>query len=289
MPDIPQHQYLRGRFTGLTALVTGAAGGIGLAICQRFAMEGARVLMSDLDGARLTAAAEALRQQGGEVAAMVADLANKNERDQLVPALLRRWGRLDILINNAAFHGARQAFLDAAEEEFEQIFLVNVMAAAALCRAAAKVMAAQGTGAIVNIGSIQAKLPVPSYAAYVASKGAIAALTRALAVELAPDGIRVNAVLPGVIATDSFREALEAGKTPQNTSQNTPQNTPVAALLARQGEAGEVAAAVAFLASGEAAFITGAALAVDGGRSISRRPDPLEQSFGNRTGSGGPQ
>ncbi|QLL66197.1 glucose 1-dehydrogenase (plasmid) [Sinorhizobium mexicanum] len=271
------------RLSGLVALVTGAAGGIGLAVCRRLAAEGARVLMTDLDGARLAAAADDLRANGAEVDTLVADLAKKGERDRLVPVALERWGRFDILVNNAAFHGERRTFLDASEEEFEQIFAVNVTATAALCRAAARAMQAQGAGAIVNIGSIQAGLPVATYAAYVASKGAIAALTRALAVELAPAGIRVNAVLPGVIATEAFKQALADGADAKRQMPMT------AALLERQGEAAEVAAAVTFLASSDASFITGAALPVDGGRSISRKADPFEQSFGDRTESGIPE
>nr|WP_245181401.1 glucose 1-dehydrogenase [Sinorhizobium mexicanum] len=267
----------------MVALVTGAAGGIGLAVCRRLAAEGARVLMTDLDGARLAAAADDLRANGAEVDTLVADLAKKGERDRLVPVALERWGRFDILVNNAAFHGERRTFLDASEEEFEQIFAVNVTATAALCRAAARAMQAQGAGAIVNIGSIQAGLPVATYAAYVASKGAIAALTRALAVELAPAGIRVNAVLPGVIATEAFKQALADGADAKRQMPMT------AALLERQGEAAEVAAAVTFLASSDASFITGAALPVDGGRSISRKADPFEQSFGDRTESGIPE
>lgn len=283
MPDINQSRLTRARFSGLVALVTGAAGGIGLAVSRRLAAEGARILMTDIDETRLMAAVEDLRAQGGEVDAVMADLAKKSERDQLVPIALERWGRFDILVNNAAFHGERRTFLDASEEEFERIFAVNVVATAALCRAAAGAMRTRSPGTIVNIGSIQAGLPVPTYAAYVASKGAIAALTRALAVELASDDIRVNAVLPGVIATENFKQALAEGA---DAKQKTPMT---AALLGRQGEAAEVAAAVAFLASSEASFITGATLPVDGGRSISRKADPFEQSFGDRTESGIPE
>jgi len=282
VPENGSKKPAEGRFAGQVALVTGAAGGIGFAVARRLAAEGAGILMTDVDGKRLAAASEALRSEGAEVETVAVDLARKQDRDRLVPAALERWGRLDILVNNAAFHGERRNFTDASEEEFEQIFAVNVTATAALCRAAASPMRAQGSGAIINIGSIQAGLPVPTYAAYVASKGAIAALTRALAVELAPD-IRVNTVLPGVIATDSFKQTLAEGAPAKRSTPTT------AALLGREGHAAEVAAAVAFFASAEASFITGAALPVDGGRSISRRPDPFQSSFGDRTEPGNPE
>src|SRR5262245_18425728 len=119
----------------MTALVTGAAGGIGLAIAERLLEDGAKVFMTDIDADRLAAAAEAIAPQSPDVAIMPADLARREQRDRLVPALIERSGRLDSLVNNAAFHGARTPFLDADESEFEQIIAVNVLAATSLCRA----------------------------------------------------------------------------------------------------------------------------------------------------------
>ena len=251
------------------ALVTGAARGIGRAIAARLAADGMGVMLTDRDEAALVETCDALARTGAEVAWVRGDLGRADDVDALVPAALGRWGRIDALVCNATFHGERRPVLETSAADWTQVFAVNVLAAAALARAAARDMATRGAGSLVMIGSVQAALPAPHYAAYVSSKAAIEGLTRALAVELATSGIRANCVAPGVIATENYTRNLES----------LARGGPAPSLASLSGQAGapeDVAEAVAFLCSDAAQFVTGATLPVDGGRSISRRSDPFQ-------------
>ena len=233
---------------GLSALVTGATSGIGRAAARELARHGAEVVVHGRDVARGDAVVDTITADGGKARFAAADLSDQAQLDDLV----EQAGNVDILVNNAgiAWFGPT-AELDAAA--FDELFAANVRAPYFLVAALAPKMAARGSGSIINVGSQAGHVGMSGIAAYSATKGALAALTRSWAAEFSPAGVRVNLVAAGPVYTPiQPRESAEA--------------VGAGTIMARVAEPDEIAGMIAFLASPRASYITGAVVAVDGGR-----------------------
>lgn len=257
------------KHSGKVALVTGAAQGIGLACAARLLAEGAQVVLLDRDAAAAQAQADRL---GPGAMALAADLAGlmHEAATGIVAQVVDRFGRLDVLVNNAGVIRL-QPFLDFAPSAFDLMMDVNVRAPMVLSQAAARAMIAQGAGgAIVNLSSVTAELAAPQAAGYAASKGAMRQLTRVMALELAPHGIRVNAVGPGTIATDMAAQAVLGDP---DTRRTILSRTPIGRL----GDPDEIAKAVSFLASDDASYVIGQTVYVDGGRLVLNYTVPVTE------------
>ena len=244
---------------GKVALVTGAATGIGRACAEALAANGATVVFSDCDADRVRETA------GGRGDALALDVANPKAVDAGIAEVLHRHGRLDILINNAGL-GVRaedrkpiDAFPDAA---WHEILAVDLTGLFMVSRAAAGAMRARRTGAIVNIASVLGIVPMRLQSPYVAAKAGVINLTRSMAIELARDGVRVNAVAPGSTATEGWRRWIED---PASENQKLHAAQMATIPMGRPGTPEEIAAGVLFLASPAAAYVTGQVLAIDGG------------------------
>jgi NAD(P)-dependent dehydrogenase (short-subunit alcohol dehydrogenase family) len=250
----------RTRFAGKVALVTGGGSGIGAAAARALAAEGAAVGVLERDRAAGQAVVDGIAAAGGEARLLAADVAVEAEVAAACETLAGPAGGIDVLVNNAAVFVLKG--LEATPEDWQRSLAVNVMGAALAGKHAAAAMKRRGGGAIVNIGSISSFIAQRSLTAYSVTKAAVLQMTRNMAMDLAPFGIRVNCVCPGPIATPAlWRAAREGGRTVEAyLAEETPK-----VLLGRVGEPEEVAHAVLFLASAEASYITGASLLVDGG------------------------
>jgi NAD(P)-dependent dehydrogenase (short-subunit alcohol dehydrogenase family) len=245
------------RLDGQVALVTGASRGIGRAVTLALAAAGADVAMVARREAGLEAVADEVRALGRRVLTVAAHLGRRPEVDRVFDAALAEFGRLDILVNNAATNPVFGPLLDLDEEAWDKIMALNVKGYLFAAQRAAKAMAPAGRGAIVNVASTAGLRASPGLGAYAVSKAAILMLTRVLARELAPAGIRVNAVAPALIET-RFSEAL--WKSPDILAGYL-RATP----MGRTGQPEEVAGAVVYLCSQSASYVTGHTLVVDGG------------------------
>jgi NAD(P)-dependent dehydrogenase (short-subunit alcohol dehydrogenase family) len=245
------------KLQGKVALVTGGAQGIGLACATRFANEGARIAIVDVDAVQGARAVDAI---GADRAMFVqGDVARSGTAAQAVAETIARFGGIDVLLNNAGITHAAD-FLDLAEEAFDRVLGVNLKSYFLFGQAVARHMVETGrAGVIVNMSSVNAVVAIANQVPYSVSKGGVAQLTRVMAVSLAPKGIRVNAIGPGTIATELARQAVLGSPAAERTILS---RTP----LGRLGEPDEVAKVAVFLASEDASYLTGQTVYPDGGR-----------------------
>jgi NAD(P)-dependent dehydrogenase (short-subunit alcohol dehydrogenase family) len=250
-----------GRFAGKVVLVTGAGHGIGRAIAERFGAEGANVVVNDVDPSRAQEVSNAIG--AGKALHIAADVSSRQQVKAMFDASIARFGTIDILVNNAGNIHAVRHFLEGDEEWWDKVLDVNLKGAYLCSHFAAQIMARKTSGVIINMSSGGATRAHRGNVAYDASKGGIEAMTRAMALDLAPYGIRVNAIVPGLILTYDITEA---------DAQARGEVVP----MRRLGTPEDLAGPTAFLASDDAKYITGACLTVDGGVLVQQRSMQVE-------------
>jgi NAD(P)-dependent dehydrogenase (short-subunit alcohol dehydrogenase family) len=250
----------RGRFAGRAVIVTGAGSGIGRETAQRFAAEGGLVTVADINADAAAATVAAIAAEGGTARASVTDVADPAAVQAMVDGTVEAYGRLDVLHNNAYWAPLNTTVTDTSDEQWERTIAVTLTGVFLGCKFAIPHMLARGGGAIVNTASTAALVASPKFAAYMAAKAGVLGLTRSVAFDYGKQGIRCNAVCPGLIQTAA---TVDVFADPERVEWLTSK-----IVVGRTGVPGDIAAAVLFLASDEASFTTGQALVVDGGRLI---------------------
>ena len=259
------------RLEGRSALVTGAASGIGAASAEMLAAAGARVTLADIDAAGAEAVAHGIRERGGVARVSRCDVARRDEMDALVEGAHAAWGRLDVLCNVAGVP-SDGPLASVSEEEFDRILGINLKSVLFGCQAALRVMTGQRSGSIVNVASAVIDAPTPGYGLYAISKAGVASLTQTLALEAGPLGVRVNAIAPGATLTRFTSRHLQ---TPDGTTDPARLDAFLDAMRARSplgrvGEAIDQAWLVLYLASDAARFCTGQIWRANGGQALAR-------------------
>ena len=262
-----------------TALVTGGAQGLGLAIAEQLARCGAAVTIGDLQEEKAQAAAAAFRGQGLAVTAMKLDVADSRSVDGDCETIASQAGRLDILVTSAGLGQTVTPIVELSDAEWNRVLSVTLTGTFYCCRAAARIMSRQERGSIVNLASVNGQNPAVLVAAYNAAKAGVISLTRALALELAAYGVRVNAVSPGPVYT-AFNRTVMAQRSARLKIIETEMIERVRAAipLGRWGEPSDIASAVLFLCSPQAGWITGEVLRVSGGLEGVSAPLPKTRS-----------
>lgn len=248
------------RLKGKTAVVTGAASGFGEGIARTFAREGAKVIIADLNGEGAEAVA---RDIGDRALAVKADVTRAEDIEKVVKAGIKFGKQIDIVVNNAGWSHKNGPLMDVSEADFDKVYAINVKSIFHMVRAIVPRFRKQGGGVIINIGSTAGIRPRPGLTWYNSTKGAVNLMSRSLAVELAPDNIRVNCVAPVMGATALLGQFMGVPDTPENRAKFV-STIP----LGRMSTPRDIANACLYLASDEADFITGVVLEVDGGRTI---------------------
>jgi NAD(P)-dependent dehydrogenase (short-subunit alcohol dehydrogenase family) len=252
---------LQGRVT----VVTGGASGLGEAIVSRFAADGDRVVVADVEELRARTIADNLNALGRHAEAMTVDVTSEGEVAAMVDDIVERHGRIDVLVCSAAVE-TRSSVVDCTDEDWQHVIDVNLKGPFLCMKHAIPVMAQRGGGAVVIMGSVLGSIGSPGYAAYCASKGALVNLAKQAAIEHAPDAVRVNVVSPSACDTGLFAQMAARAPDPDAIKQMVASRTP----MGRLGSSDEVCDTVAFLASPGAAYISGTVIPLDGGMAARR-------------------